>query len=118
MMAHNWSNIGSPLREMSPEEKQILQSVLDDMRSRFVQLARERRPHANTETFAAVTDGRVVTAGQALQAGLIDRIGYLDDTLAIARQRAGLTTARVVLYRRGSEYAENIYSSIAPGPRR
>jgi protease-4 len=109
-------DIGSPLREMTPEERQILQSVLDDMRGRFVQLVRERRPHANPESFAAVTDGRIVTAGQALQAGLIDRIGYLDDAISIAKQRAGLTEARVILYRRGSEFSENIYSRAGTAP--
>ena len=109
-------DIGSPLREMTPEERQILQGVLDDMRGRFVQLVRERRPHANADTFAAVTDGRIVTAGQALQAGLIDRIGYLDDALALARERAGLTAARVILYRRGNEFSENIYSKAGTAP--
>ena len=109
-------DIGSPLREMTPEERQILQSVLDDMRGRFVQLVRERRPHASPESFAAVTDGRIVTAGQALQARLIDRIGYLDDAISIAKQRAGLTEARVILYRRGSEFSENIYSRAGTAP--
>ena len=109
-------DIGSPLREMTPEERQILQGVLDDMRGRFVQLVRERRQHANADTFAAVTDGRIVTAGQALQAGLIDRIGYLDDALALARKRAGLTAARVILYRRGNEFSENIYSKAGTAP--
>ena len=109
-------DIGSPLREMTPEERQILQGVLDDMRGRFVQLVRERRQHANADTFAAVTDGRIVTAGQALQAGLIDRIGYLDDALALARERAGLTAARVILYRRGNEFSENIYSKAGTAP--
>jgi len=109
-------DIGSPLREMTPEERQILQSVLDDMRGRFVQLVRERRPHASPESFAAVTDGRIVTADQALQAGLIDRIGYLDDAIAIARERAGLTTARVILYRRANEFSENIYSKAGAAP--
>ena len=109
-------DIGSPLRAMTPEEKQILQSVLDDMRGRFVQLVRERRPQANAETFAAVTDGRIITAGQALQAGLVDRIGYLDDAITIAKQRAGLTEARVILYRRGTEFSENIYSKAGMAP--
>jgi protease-4 len=109
-------DIGSPLRPMTPEEKQILQSVLDDMRGRFVELVRERRAHANSDSFAAVTDGRVITSGQALQAGLIDRIGYLDDAIGIAKQRAGLTEARVILYRRGSEFSENIYSKAAMAP--
>jgi len=103
-------DIGSPLREMTPEEKEILQSVLDDMRGRFVQLVHERRPQANAEMFGAVTDGRIITSGQALQAGLIDRIGYLDDAITIAKQRAGVTEARVILYRRGNEFSENIYS--------
>jgi protease IV len=109
-------DIGSPLRPMTPEDRQILQSVLDDMRGRFVELVHERRPHAGADSFAAVTDGRIITAGQALQAGLIDRIGYLDDTIAVARERAGLTTARVILYRRGNEFAENIYSKAGTPP--
>jgi len=109
-------DIGSPLREMTPEEKQILQAVLDDMRGRFVQLVRERRPQANAEMFGAVTDGRIITSGQALQAGLVDRIGYLDDAIGVAKQRAGLTEARVILYRRGNEFSENIYSKAGTAP--
>jgi protease-4 len=109
-------DIGSPLREMTSEEKQILQSVLNDMRGRFVELVRERRPHTNARTFDAVTDGRIVTAGQALDAGLVDRIGYLSDAIAAARTRAGLTEARVILYRRASEFSENIYSRAGAAP--
>ena len=103
-------DIGSPLRPMTPDDERILQGILDDMRGRFVQLVHERRPGARPELLPSVTDGRVITAGQALEAGLIDRIGYLDDTLAVARQRAGVTTARVVVYRRPSEFAQTIYS--------
>jgi protease-4 len=116
LKAGTHKDIGSPLRPMTPEERQILQSVLDDMRGRFVQLVRERRPQANTDMFATVTDGRIITAGQALQAGLVDRIGYLDDAISVAKQRAGLTEARVILYRRGNEFAENIYSKAATAP--
>ena len=103
-------DIGSPLRPMTPEDERILQAILDDMRGRFVQLVHERRPGARPDVFSTVTDGRVITAGQALDAGLIDRIGYLDDTLAVARQRAGVSTARVVVYRRPSEFAQSVYS--------
>lgn len=116
LKAGTFKDIGSPLRPMTQEERQILQSVLDDMRGRFVQLVRERRPQANAEMFANVTDGRIITAGQALQAGLIDRIGYLDDAITVAKQRAGLTEARVVLYRRGNEFSENIYSKAGAAP--
>ncbi|HVO23883.1 MAG TPA: signal peptide peptidase SppA [Candidatus Margulisiibacteriota bacterium] len=116
LKAGTYKDIGSPLRPMTSAEKQILQSVLDDMRGRFVQLVREGRPQANAEMFSVVTDGRIITAGQALQAGLIDRIGYLDDAIGVAKQRAGLTEARVILYRRGNEFSENIYSKAGTAP--
>jgi protease-4 len=101
-------DIGSPLRKMTPEEAQILQGVLDQMRSRFVDLVRERRPSFDGDP--ALIDGRVLTAPQALAGNLVDRIGYLDDAIAIARERAHIEKARVIMYRRPGEFAENIYS--------
>lgn len=101
-------DIGSPLRKMTPEEAQILQGVLDQMRTRFVDLVRERRPRFDGDP--ALIDGRVLTAPQALAGNLVDRIGYLDDAIAIARERAHIEKARVIMYRRPGEFAENIYS--------
>jgi len=116
LKAGTHKDIGSPLRKMSPDEERILQTILNDMRDRFVQLVRERRPHASGAPLAAATDGRVITAGQALEAGLIDRIGYLEDALAMARARAGIERARVIMYRRPSEFAETIYSRATTAP--
>ena len=107
-------DIGSPLRKMTPAELAILQQVLDQMRDRFAGLVRERRPQfAQSDQVDAFTDGRIVTADQALDAKLIDRIGYLDEAIAVARGRARLERARVIMYRRSSEPAENIYSHAA-----
>jgi len=107
-------DIGSPLRKMTPEELAILQHVLDEMRDRFAGLVRERRPQfAQSDKVDAFTDGRIVTADQALDAKLVDRIGYLDDAITVARARAHLDRARVVMYRRSSDPAENIYSQSA-----
>ena len=48
-----------------------------------------------------VADARVMTANQALAAGLIDRIGFMQDALAEAKSLAGLPEdAAVVAYRR------------------
>lgn len=109
-------DLGSPLRALRPEERAILQGVLDSMHERFIDLVRERRPGITDENLAVATDGRIFTAQQALQLGLVDRIGYLDDAIAQARQRAGLSEARVVVYHRPSEYSENIYSLAGAGP--
>ncbi len=109
-------DMGSPLREMTPEEAGILQAVLTQMHQRFLMLVGQQRPGMSPEALRSIADGRIVTAEQALQLHMVDRIGYLDDTLASVAQRAGLVRARVVMYRRPEQFAENIYSRAAvPG---
>lgn len=108
-------DIGSPLREMTPEEKEVLQSVIDGMRDRFVALVRERRPNLDGANVDEVTDGRIFGADQALAIGLVDRIGYLHDAIEVAQRRAGAPDARIVMYRRPREYSESIYSR-SPAP--
>ncbi len=109
-------DIGSPLRKMTPEERRILQSVLDQMHERFLTLVRERRSGISADAMKTISDGRIFTADQAVQLGLVDRVGYLQDTIEEAKRRAGVARARVVMYRRPDEFAENIYSGAPFGP--
>jgi protease IV len=109
-------DIGSPLRAMTEDERRLLQNLLGEMQARFLGLVRERRPKVTDETAALIADGRVVSAGQALEMGLVDRIGYLDDTIELAKRRVGVEKARVILYRRPDEYAESVYSRSEAGP--
>jgi protease-4 len=104
---------GSPFRGLTPEERAVFQSVIDDMYGRFVRLVAESRkiPEAKVRGFA---DGRIYTAEQARALGLVDRVGYLDEAVAAARTAAGLTEARVVMYHRPREYRDNIYSGAPP----
>jgi protease-4 len=108
-------DIGSPLREMTPEERKLLEGVLGQMQQRFVSVVRERRPKIADDTMRTITDGRILGAAEALEAGLVDRIGYLEDAIDAATRRAGVEEAQVVMYRRSNEYAESIYSRAAPG---
>jgi protease-4 len=101
---------GSPLRPMTAADAETLQSILAQMQQRFLAVVQERRPALQAAALDRIADGRVLSADEALQWGLIDRIGYLEDAIGTARERAGLTEARVVMYRRSQEYAENIYS--------
>lgn len=106
-------DIGSPLRTMTPAERAVLERLIGDMQARFVGLVRERRPGLTPEMSATMTDGRVFSADQALQGGLVDGIGYLDDTITRARERAGVGEARVVRYRRPDEFGDDIYARAA-----
>jgi protease IV len=104
---------GSPFRGLTDEERAVFQSVIDDMHGRFVRLVAESRkiPEARVRAFA---DGRIYTADQARALGLVDRVGYLDEAVAAARQAAGLSEARVVMYHRPREYRANLYSAAPP----
>lgn len=109
-------DIGSPLREMTPEEHAVLQSVVDGMRDRFVGLVKDRRPKVTEAALDTIADGRVFGANEALRIGLVDSIGYLEDAIDSAKGRANLAEAQVVMYRRPREYAESIYSKAGTPP--
>ena len=105
-----YKDMGSPFRGPSPEERALFQELIDRLYERFVSIvARERRiDEARVRAFA---DGRVYTAAQALSLGLVDRIGYLEDAVTLAKETAGLAEARVVAYRRPRQYRATIYSA-------
>ena len=51
-------------------------------------------------------DGRVMTGDDAHQRGLVDRVGYLDDAIAIAQSMGGLKSdSSVIMYRRDNDRA-------------
>jgi protease IV len=107
-------DILSPLRAATPEERRIVQSILDGLHARFIGVVREARPRLDTARLGELTDGRIFDAPQALAAGLIDGIGDLHQAIDVAKAAAGLEQARVVMYHRSDEVRENVYSA-APG---
>jgi len=62
------------------------------------------------DTARRLADGRVYTAQQALDAKLIDRIGYMDDVLELARKTIKVDEAKVVVYHRPSDYRATYYA--------
>jgi protease IV len=106
---------GSPFRALTPPERDVFQSVIDDMYGRFVRLIATSRklPEERVRSFA---DGRIYTAQQALALGLIDHIAYLDEVVGTTKRELGVDEARVVMYRRPREYRATIYSETASVP--
>jgi protease-4 len=113
-----FKDAGSPWRRMTPAERAQLQSVIDDLHGRFVEVLRAGRPALDPAAAARLADGRIYSARQAREAGLVDDVGYLGDAVAELERRLGVTQSRVVAYRRPREWSENLYSrSAAPAPR-
>lgn len=106
----------SPLRPQTPEEREILQEIINKLHERFLAVIAEERGEADMEEIVKLADGRIFTADQALKLKLIDQIGYLDEAINVAKAEAGITQARVIVYRRPYEYKTDIYSKPAVKP--
>ena len=105
---------GSPLRAMKPEERRVFQGIVDEMYERFVQVVADGRPGLDKPAVRKLADGRVYTAHQALELGLIDRIATLRDVIACTKKRVGSERIRVVAYKRPSGYRPNYYAENQP----
>lgn len=98
--AGHYKDIGNFARAMTPEERRILQSLLDDVYNQFVDAVALGRKldKATVESFA---DGRVVSGQQAKQLKMIDTLGGLDDAIEGAARLAGLPSKpRLILPRK------------------
>ncbi len=69
-----FKDTGDPTRELTPEERQYMQGLIDNMYGQFVQAVADGR-HAKADDIRPIADGRVWTGEQALGIHLIDGIG-------------------------------------------
>ena len=102
-------DMGSPFRPLTPEERAIFQSVIDDLQRQFLAKVIEHRK-LSPEVERKLADGRVYTADQALAHGLVDRVGYMSDGVALAQKAAGVDEARVIVYHRPRQYRATYYA--------
>jgi protease-4 len=82
-------DIGSPFREMTDEDRAILQGVMDDIHAQFIDAVAEGRGRPVAE-IQALADGRVFTGRQALDVGLVDELGDLERAIQRAGELAGI----------------------------
>src|SRR5664280_2354498 len=83
-----YKDIGSPLRDMTPEERIIIQDLIDDIYNQFVDvIVRDR--NIPRKQVVAIADGRVFTGRQAKEYGLVDYLGDMGSAAKLASQLAG-----------------------------
>jgi protease-4 len=86
-------------RPMRPDEVIYVQNLVDSMYDRFLSIVSEARKVPKDILRNSVADGRVVTGRQALEAKLVDQIGYVEDAYAMAKQLGKAPDASIVKYR-------------------
>ncbi len=111
----------SPTKDRTPEvaekERIILQSLVDGMFVRFKSIVKAGRPKLDDEAVDKVATGQIFTAEQARDAGLVDRIGFLEDAVDRAVELAGLTkdNARVVKYTKPKALLDEVLGGQSTG---
>ncbi len=82
-------DLGSPFQTISPEGREILQSLVDNVHSQFVAAVAKGRG-MNEAQVRKLADGRVYSGAQAKALGLIDQFGTLEDAIELAAKRGGI----------------------------
>jgi len=84
-----YKDIGSPTREMTEEEKVLLQSIVDDSYGQFQAIIQKNRK-IPLEKLVGLMDGRIFTGRQAQQLGLVDELGGYKQAVRKAGRLAGV----------------------------
>lgn len=92
-----FKDIGTPLREMTKEERDLLEGMLGNIHTQFRDAVKSRRKLADNELLT-VTDGRIMTGAQAHVAKLVDELGGVDEAIADAKKLAQLPEDAPVNY--------------------
>ena len=94
--------------EELPEERQIMQSMIDESYTKFKEVIRNGRERSAKRNqgggkslapdWETIADGRILSGRAALEKGLVDELGNLETALARARKLAGIEDADVVTF--------------------
>ena len=115
-----FKDAGSPVRELTEEEKKILQSVSDDIHGQFIEAVANGR-NLKIELVKELADGRIFSGRQAKESGLIDELGTLEDAISYATKLAGIKDkAKIVQERKEKNLFLRLFkedfSSLIPSP--
>ncbi len=120
VVSHRLKGMGSLSRHMTEEERKIFQALVDESFAQFKATVKQGRPKFQKDPAALdkLATGQVYSAPQALQNGLVDRIGFVEDAVEQAIQLAGLTPdeVHVVQYKPEFSWMEFLLGTQAKSP--
>lgn len=97
-----FKDIASSSKIMSDEERQILQTQVDNAYNRFIEVVSKGRD-IPIETVRQIADGRIYDGQQAMELKLIDEFGYYESAVEGLKKDLNLTNPEIVSY----DYSES-----------
>lgn len=92
-----YKDVGSPARDMTSDERLLMQGVVDDIYDQFVEAVSLNR-NIPKKKIEALADGRIFSGRQALNLGLVDYIGNMEYTIDLAARLSGIKGKPAVVY--------------------
>jgi protease-4 len=86
----SFKDIGSPLRDMKPEERQLLEGVIKNVHGQFIEVVAQGR-RLPKDQVAQIADGRIFSGEQAKTLGLVDELGSFEDAVDLVKKMVGLS---------------------------
>ncbi len=94
-----FKDLGSPHREITQKERELIENLLFDIREQFVHDVSKSR-HLPLEKVSSIADGRILTGKMAKELGLVDALGNFMDAIDIAKHMAGIKGEPKIVYPR------------------
>lgn len=112
-----YKDLGNVARPMTPEERRLLQALLDDVYGQFVGAVAEGR-QLDRDAVLRFADGRIYSGQQAQALQMVDELGGLEDAVEAAARLGGITDKPRVIYpRRRFSITDLLRNQIGlPGP--
>jgi protease-4 len=110
-----FKTIGSPWKDLEPEEREIFQTYVDQSYDEFVRVISSGRGLPE-DRVREIADGRIYSGETAKELGLVDSFGGLDEASAEARVLAKAGQATVVRYVQTPTFTDTLLSGLSPQP--
>lgn len=101
----------NPTREVSAQEKRMLQNYIDRGYQTFITRCADGR-QMTTEAIDKIGEGRVWTGVDAKDLGLVDKLGSLDDAIGLAAEMSGMETFEIEEYPKAKPLIETLVESL------
>lgn len=85
-----FKDLGSPFREMSTRDREMLRNLVMDVYDQFINHVSEARGQLNQSQVEKLADGRVFTGKQSAEKGLVDLTGGRRKAIDVAKKAAGI----------------------------
>jgi protease IV len=108
-----FKTMGNAWDELTPEERKIFQSIVQDDYEEFVEVIVEGR-ELSEERVREIADGRIYSGQQAKEIGLVDEFGGLDEAVRASRRLADIQEVTVVRYVLTPTLTERLLARLAP----